>query len=55
MSGGKGISPYGIPKDIKLQDFAIMSLLGEANISKIVVGCNDAAHVLGAFHAAIIE
>jgi len=54
MKGGEGVSPYNIPKDKTLQEFALEWLLRHDKniVSKVIVGCPKPSHVFEAIAAA---
>lgn len=44
-NGGDGVKSYDIPPDMTMQDFALMELLKEKAISKVIVGATKPEHV----------
>mmetsp|Transcript_16419 Transcript_16419/g.21412 ORF Transcript_16419/g.21412 Transcript_16419/m.21412 type:complete len:493 (-) Transcript_16419:1496-2974(-) len=49
ISGGSGVTPYDIPKEVKLQEYALLNVLKDERISKVMVGCSQPQHVLEAY------
>ena len=49
--GGEGVPPYDISPNVLLQEFALKWLLEKEYVSKVIVGCAQPHHVLGAINA----